>query len=120
MIRKKKFNSNSGDGTTTTRFDKTLSMPTYLLAFVVSDLEYSFEYETPSGIPNRIYARHEHIQQSRDSFPLLLSGEFLGIMEEKFNFTYDLPKLYSVAMPDHGSAMENWYDYCNLYQILIG
>lgn len=80
-------------------------MPTYLLAFVVSDLEYvSNPLENPYS--QRIYATEEIVGYTRNA--LYYTVEFLRTLEEFVGFTYKLPTLYSAALPDHGSAMENY------------
>lgn len=80
-------------------------MPTYLLAFVVSDLEYlSFQPEDP--LTQRIYATAELVESTKTA--LIFSELFLDILGNYTNFSYKLPKLYSASLPDHGSAMENY------------
>jgi aminopeptidase N len=82
----------------------TPKMSVYLLAFVVSDL---------SGIPmlgetnHTLYARADVLMET-GIMGAFFSSEFLKIMESVFEFDYEIPKLDSVAVPDHGSAMENW------------
>jgi aminopeptidase N len=85
----------------TTTFEKSPKMSTYLLAFVVSDLT-SIKYRRQN-----IFARNS-LTVRNDIFPAFYSEEFLKIMEQLFSYNYTLEKLDSVAMPDHGSAMENW------------
>jgi aminopeptidase N len=81
-------------------------MPTYLLAFVVSDLEYlSFAPNDPTK--QRIYANKEFVDEETIA-SLFYSENFLELLEGYLNSTYSLPKLYSAALPDHGSAMENY------------
>lgn len=75
-------------------------MPTYLLAFVISDLT-----SVTIG-KNTVYSRAE--QMSGAFFAAYFSEQFLNKLEETFEFSYKLSKMDSVAMPDHGSAMENW------------
>ena len=82
-------------------------MPTYLLAFIVSDLKY---HEFPGDIKHRVYARPEHVSQFMTLQGLAFSKEYLDLLEKTFLFQYDrtIGKMDSVAVPDHGSAMENW------------
>lgn len=80
-------------------------MPTYLLAFVVSDLDYNNVF--PDKYNQRIYSVAN--LKSNVVISLYYSVEYLRLLEEFVNgFTYKLPKLFSVAVPDHGSAMENY------------
>jgi aminopeptidase N len=83
-------------------------MPTYLLAFVVSDLK-STSLPLP-GTQQRVFARPEHVDNYFTLPGFIFSTEFLGLLEKTFSFKYDstIKKLDSVAVPDHGSAMENW------------
>lgn len=102
----------SGDGTITTNFPTTtVTMPTYLLAFVVSDLTYeSFNASNP--LLQRIYATKNLIDSGLAITSLYYSEQYLRLLEEFVNnFKYQLPKLYSVAVPDHGSAMENYVKF---------
>ncbi|KAG5680752.1 hypothetical protein PVAND_010239 [Polypedilum vanderplanki] len=96
--------SDNGDGTITTKFNVTPKMSVYLLAFVVSDFTYNSQGSNPT---HRIFSRPDHSIQNRipNAFN---SYVFLNFMQEYFNFSYELSKMDSVAMPDHGSAMENW------------
>lgn len=96
----------SGNGTATTTFNKTpVTMPTYLLAFVISDLT-----------PNTLFPGRQKIYtvSSLNNYvttSLLYSIQFLSQLENFVNVTYKFPKLDSVAVPDHGSAMENYVSY---------
>ena len=94
-----------------TVFDVTpVKMPTYLLAFVVSDLDY-VSYPLPNPYSQRIYATEKLVQNTKSA--LYYSVEFLKILEEYVDFSYQLPTLYSAALPDHGSAMENYVNIIN-------
>jgi len=83
-------------------------MPTYLLAFVVSDLK---NQSVPlDGVQHRVFARPEHVNNFLTLPGLIFSKEYLDLLETTFSFKYDsqIGKVDSVAVPDHGSAMENW------------
>lgn len=84
-------------------------MPTYLLAFVISDLK-SQELPTGGNVKHRVFARPEHVNGLLGLPGLLFSNEYLELLESTFSFTYDtnISKMDSVAVPDHSSAMENW------------
>lgn len=103
-----KYSTSSADGTSTTEFPSTsIAMPTYLLAFVVSDFDYNSWYPINNKYSQRVYSVPSLTRHLRQS--VVYSVEFLNILERFLNgFTYKLPKLYSVAVPDHGSAMENY------------
>ncbi|KAL7036523.1 hypothetical protein ACKWTF_008832 [Chironomus riparius] len=92
----------------TTTFKETPKMPTYLLAFVISDLKST---EVMSGdVRHRVFARQEHVNKFFSLPGLAFSKEYLNLLETTFSFQYDrtIKKVDSVAVPDHGSAMENW------------
>lgn len=84
-------------------------MPTYLLAFTVSDLRH-YSLPIPHQPIQRIYSRPEYIEKFYTASGLMFSIEFLSELELKFGMKFDekIGKLDSVAVPDHGSAMENW------------
>lgn len=97
----------STDGTATTDFEVTpVTMPTYLLAFVVSDLGYSDPF--PSVINKYRQRIYSVANQARVSQSIWYSIQYLELLESFVGTSYKLPKLYSVAVPDHGSAMENY------------
>lgn len=97
--------ASSSDGTTTTRFDQTPPMSTYLNAFIVSD--FVFLESNQGRVPHRVFARSNAINQSAlilDAGVKILDalGTYLGV-------EYSLPKMDQVAVPDFGpGAMENW------------
>ena len=82
-------------------------MPTYLLAFVISDLK--SQQMMSEDIKLRVFARPD-ISPMFTLPGLAFSKEFLDLLEKTFSYQYDrtILKLDSVAVPDHGSAMENW------------
>ncbi|KAJ6646807.1 Aminopeptidase N, partial [Pseudolycoriella hygida] len=100
---------NNGDGTTTTTFETTPIMSSYLLAFVVSDFDYSSnELGLPEGeTEQRVYARPD--EKARTEFALENSVKFLKQLEVWADYPYELPKMFSAAIPDFAAgAMENW------------
>ncbi|XP_070509992.1 putative aminopeptidase-2 [Chironomus tepperi] len=91
-----------------TTFKETPYMPTYLLAFVISDL--GFQQITAGNVRHRVFARPEHVSKMLTLPGLAFTKEYLDVLEKTFDFKYDatIGKMDSVAVPDHGSAMENW------------
>ncbi|XP_061386746.1 aminopeptidase N-like [Musca vetustissima] len=88
-----------------TVFQTTPIMPTYLLAFIISDFEYT--EAVMSGIPQRIYSRPsgKHEQE----FALVSGMLIVERLGEYLNVSYMLPKLDQAAIPDFAAgAMENW------------
>ncbi|MEK7626029.1 MAG: M1 family metallopeptidase [Patescibacteria group bacterium] len=87
-------------------FGTTPLMSTYLLAWVVGELEY-IEAKTKNNIAIRTYATKEHIDSTK--FALDFAVKTLEFYEDYFGIAYPLPKCDFVALPDFASgAMENW------------
>ncbi|KAI4217715.1 MAG: hypothetical protein LQ351_000311 [Letrouitia transgressa] len=87
-------------------FGKTPLMSTYLLAFIVGELNY---VETNDfRVPVRVYATPDKdVEHGR--FSLELAAKTLDFYEKKFDNKFPLPKMDMVAIPDFSSgAMENW------------
>ncbi|XP_077996935.1 endoplasmic reticulum aminopeptidase 2-like [Glandiceps talaboti] len=88
------------------KFDTTVKMSTYLVAFIVCDFDYK-ESITSSGVKVRVYAPHEQISEA--IFSAEAGANVLSHYEEFFNVRYPLPKQDMVAIPDFSAgAMENW------------
>ena len=88
------------------RFDKTPRMSTYLLAFVVAELE-CLEANDANGVPIRVRTRPGKKEQGR--FALEQSCHTLAYFADWFGIPYAFPKLDMVALPDFAAgAMENW------------
>ena len=88
------------------KFRKTPLMSTYLLAFIVGELNY---IETKNfRVPIRVYAPPDReIEQGR--FSLDLAAKTLAFYEKQFDSDFPLPKMDMVAIPDFSAgAMENW------------
>ncbi|KAL1959712.1 hypothetical protein VTO42DRAFT_1298 [Malbranchea cinnamomea] len=88
------------------KFNKSPLMSTYLLAFVVGELNY---IETKDfRVPIRVYATPDQdIEHGR--FSLDLAAKTLAFYEKAFDSEFPLPKMDMVAVPDFAAgAMENW------------
>jgi puromycin-sensitive aminopeptidase len=87
-------------------FDRTPVMSTYLLAFIVGELEHR-EARTANGTQVRIYALPGRSHQGQ--FALETAVRVLEFYNEYFGIPYPLPKLDMIAIPDFSAnAMENW------------
>ncbi|KAG9731032.1 hypothetical protein KCU59_g12552, partial [Aureobasidium melanogenum] len=87
-------------------FNKSPLMSTYLLAFIVGELNM---IETDAfRLPVRVFATPDKdIEHGR--FSLELAAKTLDFYETKFNSKFPLPKMDMVAIPDFSAgAMENW------------
>ncbi|KAK1832903.1 mitochondrial aminopeptidase 2 [Podospora conica] len=87
-------------------FNKSPQMSTYLVAFIVGELNY---IETNTfRVPVRVYAPPgQDIEHGR--FSLDLAAKTLAFYEKVFGIEFPLPKMDQVAIPDFAQgAMENW------------
>lgn len=87
-------------------FNKSPPTSTYLLAFIIGELNY---IETNSfRLPVRVYApKGQNIEHGR--FSLELAAKTLEFYEKTFDSEFPLPKMDMVAIPDFSAgAMENW------------
>ncbi len=88
------------------KFSPTPKMSTYLLAFIVGDLEY-LKSETKNGTLVRIFTTPGKKHQAQ--FALDCTVKTLEFYEKYFDISYPLPALDMIAIPDFSSgAMENW------------
>ncbi|XP_061577195.1 alanyl (membrane) aminopeptidase-like b [Cololabis saira] len=93
-----------------TTFLPTPKMSTYLLAFVVSQVDELTHVPQPEHrVDIRTYARREAIEAGHTKYADDITKDILTFYEEYFGIDYKLNKLYQVALPDLSvSAMENW------------
>ena len=90
-----------------TQFDTTPRMSSYLLAWVVGELQRKTA-KTKSGVEVNIYATPAQAPDSLD-FALDIATRGIEFFDEYFEVPYPLPKSDHVALPDFSSgAMENW------------
>ncbi len=91
---------------TTTSFETTPKMSTYLLAFVIGKLSYK-EAKTKDGVVVRAYATPDNVGST--DFALETAVKCLEFYNDYFAIPYPLAKCDFVALPDFASgAMENW------------
>lgn len=95
------------DGHLVTRFDTTPRMSTYLVAWVVGELQKK-SAKTTRGVEVTIWATLAQTATSLD-FALDTAVKAIDYYEEYFDTDYPLPKSDHVALPDFSfGAMENW------------
>ena len=93
--------------TTTTTFARTPKMSTYLLAFVVGDLQKKTS-QTKNGVEVSAWSTKVHNLDMLD-FPLEVAVKSLEFYEDYFGIKFPLEKCDHIALPDFSSgAMENW------------
>lgn len=99
-------NSSSEGGTTTTEFERTPIMSTYLLAFTIGDVV-AKEATTRDGVIVRAWATPD--QANFTDFALDVAIKTLEFYNNYFEIPYPLDKCDMIALPDFASgAMENW------------
>ncbi|KAF2663201.1 aminopeptidase [Microthyrium microscopicum] len=106
VVSEKDVDGKYGKGKKAVTFRETPLMSTYLLAFIVGELNY---IETKAfRLPVRVYAPPDQdIEHGR--FSLELAAKTLEFYEKTFDSEFPLPKMDMVAIPDFSAgAMENW------------
>lgn len=87
-------------------FNTTPPMSTYLLAFIVGELNVVESQDF--RVPVRVYAPPDQ-DIERGRFSVDLAAKTLAFYEKKFDSQFPLPKMDMVAIPDFSAgAMENW------------
>jgi aminopeptidase N len=95
------------DGQMVTTFDTSPRMSTYLLAFVVGELQRKTA-TTKSGVEVNVYATNAQPAAALD-YPLDMSVRLIEFFDNYYGTPYPLPKCDHVALPDFSAgAMENW------------
>ena len=95
-----------GEGTKRIQFGETPAMSTYLLAFIVGELE-SIEGRSDGGTLIRVWTTPGKREQGR--FALEVATRLLAYYNDYFGTPYPLEKLDHLAIPDFAAgAMENW------------
>ncbi|KAG8525517.1 uncharacterized protein KY384_009161 [Bacidia gigantensis] len=88
------------------RFNRSPLMSTYLVAFIVGELNYVETKEF--RIPIRVYATPDK-DIEHGKFSLDLAAKTLAFYEKEFAAPFPLPKMDMAAIPDFSAgAMENW------------
>jgi aminopeptidase N len=90
---------------TRTTFETTPTMPTYNVAFTVSN--YAFVSNNDEKLPMRVYAQAAEIEAGRADIALELGGKMWGALEGIFNVPYPLPKSDMVAVTNWRNG-ESW------------
>lgn len=83
-------------------------MSSYLLAFIISDLEFISNADTKleNEKLHRIWVRPDSL--SKAQFALDSSVRVLNALQEYVDYEYELPKVDSAGVPQKTGAMENW------------
>uniref|UniRef100_A0A2M4BBP3 glutamyl aminopeptidase n=1 Tax=Anopheles marajoara TaxID=58244 RepID=A0A2M4BBP3_9DIPT len=98
------------NGLATTSFERSVSMSTYLVVFIVSDFQFKERIVNPKygdSFPLRVYATP--LQQDNTQYALDTAAAIIEHYVDYFAIPYPLPKLDMAAIPDFVSgAMETW------------
>lgn len=90
-----------------TKFETSPRMSSYLLAWVVGDLQKQTA-TTKEGVEVNVWSTRAHASENL-SFALETAVRTIEFYNEYFDTAYPLPKCDHVALPDFSSgAMENW------------
>ncbi|KAG0434406.1 putative M1 family aminopeptidase 2, partial [Dictyocoela muelleri] len=93
------------NGRKVTTFEETPKMSTYLLAFVIGELEYHEEYL--NNIQIRVYTIEG--EKGKGEYAIRVAAQCLDFFQRYFSFPYPLKKLDLVGIPEFSmGAMENW------------
>lgn len=85
-------------------------MPSYLIAFVISDFEYVENYAgdiQTNRVKHRVYRQKDNYIDST-TFPLEFGEDMLDYMGEYFGHEYSFSKMDQIGIQYHSGAMENW------------
>ena len=89
------------------KYEDSLRMSTYLLAFIVSDFVYRTAEPTDNGVEFRIWSRQSAEDQTE--WAADIGPRILAYYETYFDTPFPLPKQEMIAIPDFSAgAMENW------------
>ncbi|MGB2818661.1 MAG: M1 family metallopeptidase [Burkholderiaceae bacterium] len=97
--------SPAGEGRRETVFQRSPSMPTYLVALAVG--EFDTLADSFDGTPLRILTAPGRAEEAR--YAMEVTKKLLGYFRDYFGIPYMLPKLDQLAIPGvRGGAMEDW------------
>ncbi len=97
----------TSSGQLVTSFETTPRMSTYLLAWVIGDLQKK-SATTSNGTMVNVYGTHAQDIAGFD-YPLARAVDLIEFYEDYFGVSYPLSKCDHVAVPDFSAAaMENW------------
>lgn len=85
-------------------------MPSYLIAFVISNFDMVENYEgaiQSDRVKHRVYRQKDNYIGSTN-YPLKFGEEMLNYMAEYFGYPYTFPKMDQIGIQGHSGAMENW------------
>lgn len=99
------FFSEISEGRFLDKFARSVIMSTYLIAFVISDFDYT------ADLNHRIFLRPALIANNRADYAIGVSPGILDAIADFVNVPYALDKMDQIGIPDgyfSAGAMENW------------
>jgi len=89
------------------RYQQSVKMSTYLVAFVVSKFKFRETTREDNGVRFRIWSEPSSLDQTE--YARDIGPKILKFFEDYFNVKFPLPKQDMIAIPDFAAgAMENW------------
>ena len=88
-----------GTNYVTSKFQDTVMMQSYLLAFVISN--FTFISNNDVNVEQRIYGAPQRIERGEGDFALGVVGKILRKFEDHFQVNYPLPKMDHAAITDY-------------------
>jgi len=89
------------------RYQESVKMSTYLVAFVVSKFDYRETTRADNGVRFRIWSQPSALDQTE--YAREIGPAILKFFEDYFQVKFPLPKQDMIAIPDFAAgAMENW------------
>ncbi|XP_072035872.1 aminopeptidase N-like isoform X2 [Amphiura filiformis] len=99
-------NTTLEDGWVRSKFEESVPISTYLVAWCVTDFAYK-EITTQNGVLMRVWAREDAVDTVE--YALQIGATILDFFDEYFGTKFPLPKLDSIALPGFPyGGMENW------------
>lgn len=87
-------------------YEKTFWMPTYVVAFMVTDFA-SYDIAVADRPSHTIFSRKEIVNDTRYVSDLI--PKVVRVMQNLTGFRYELDKLDTIIVPEYAyAAMENW------------
>ena len=84
-------------------------MPTYLVAFIVSDFKVVSKMSKKHNILVEVAARPEKIERGEGDYALDMATQIVDYFSDIFDMKYPISKLTNVGIPDFSAgAMENF------------
>lgn len=89
-----------------TSFMETPKMQTYLLAFVITKMNYLQSNDL--NVPQRVYARNARIDNGDVNYIVVGIDKIVKLVEDYFDVPFPIPKLDHFVAPHFYTAIENW------------